>query len=713
MKNTNTKWLIYSAISMFIAIVLFIMSQTILKDVVVHRQLQDTDSAYLSFNTNYAEVDSPLTVFIHNADYSADQVTYTWSVDGQTVYGNNSDTYIPTSSDLENFISVKVTYGDNETLSASLYCSKLPVIYIDTDNTSIGSSSTQAYITVQSSPTYAAEDMDFYYGAATVKIDAYTDFTTDKYPYSITLDNSCDLFNMGSGKNWLLLSGDTDPTLLRSKLMYDIADGLGMTDTTQMVHVALIHNGSYEGIYLLCEPTEIDDEQVNVYDWESLAKEAAALIIAIKKQTSIISDATADFMEEELTYSLLKDMSWLSSPYTFTYQSETYDMRKYVDIPALTGGFLLKLDGDADTSWVKSPLTTNYDQPLLVSIPEYASTNDEFYDYIYKYIQTFEYALHSDDFIYHDNEKHYMGHGMYYDWNTGWIGRRTLIKYVDTSRDGIHYSQLFDMDSLVNNWLMCELSMNYKSMYEDLYIAKDIDELAYICTLQDFYSALGNTSITDIETYFPNAWHTTLNYFTIDNYYQSEQWNRYLIKDPYFLLQVYDKYKAIRTTLLEDMFKDGGLLDTYEASLYEAAIADNARWGTSDSTQAMTSLQAFIETRLSWLDKQFASFDTLVDSLGYYKPSSDIAVTSIVANHNGSYMIVATTTNSYATEISFQVNGTQMYTAKVVNGVASIVTDNLSDDDTNIVVLRGVNNSGDYLTGVTNYKLFGGEYSNE
>jgi len=55
----------------------------------------------------------------------------------------------------------------------------------------------------------------------------------------------------------------------------------------------------------------------------------------------------------------------------------------------------------------------------------------------------------------------------------------------------------------------------------------------------------------------------TNNYFTNEQYYQSVQWNRYLVRDPYFLMLAYHRYHEIRPTVIEDIIKDGGLLDEY------------------------------------------------------------------------------------------------------------------------------------------------------
>ena len=708
---SSSKWLTYSVFSMAIAIILLVMSQTILKDIVtVYTDSQSNNSTYLSFNTSYAKVGSPLIVSIHNADYDPNSIRYVWTVDGRVI-NNDSNTFIPATNDLEKFISVKVTYNETESISTSIYCSKLPVIYISTDGSSISTTGEDAHINMQGSPFYSYDSTQLYNGDASIKSENSSTRNNNKDNYTISLNKSCNMLDMGNGKNWLLLSKNIDSSLIRSKLMYDLSSKLNMKNTKEMMHVVLIHNNTYKGIYLLSEPTIIDETKVDIYDWEHLALKAAELIVAAKKETSIINDVTADFIETELAYALMADLSWLSSPYKFTYQNATYDMRKYGDIPNLTGGFILSLDNSIKRT--KSPIITNYQQPFVIFEPENAATNEELYNYINKYIQTFEYALHSPDFIYRNNDNHYSGTGLYYDWNTGWVRQQSLVKYNDTDRENIHYSSIIQLDSLVDNWILCELSMNYRAMNHDLYIAKDLDALGYICTLQDFDSAFGNKNVPSTDIYFPEEWQTCLNYFTIDNYSQSEQWNRYLIKDPYFLLKVYERYNTIRPTLIEDMIKKGGSIDQYKSYLYEASLRDNKELNVQSTTAAIDDLYHFIATRILWLDAQFASFDTLINSLGAYQASNNISVKSITENNDGTYTITASTNDIKVCAITFLINGTNVLTAKVTNGIATVTTDKINNTMTNIVVLLGKDTTNDYISKLTNYRLFGGEYDNK
>lgn len=716
-RKLYSRWLISGFLTFAAAIIIYILSQTVLQDLTTVNKAIDTNTeAYLSFNTNYAKVGSALVVSVHNLDVPENELIYSWTVGSAMVENNHTNAYTPTTDDLEKFITVEVSYAFDQSLTATLYCSKLPVIYINTaDDSHVGDEYIEAYVAMQGSSEYNNDNTDFYFGDAYIKLRGNSTKDRLKKPYKLKLNKACDLFGMGLSKHWVLLANDIDHTHIRNKLVYDFSKGLGMSYAASSLNVVLIFNNEYQGIYQLCEQVRIDENRIDIFDWEALAKEAASIIANIKKETSAINEETSKLIEEELSLALAADLSWISAPYTFTYQNEVYTMTDYVDIPSATGGFLLEMDFYSLTSPAISQLTTNYSQPLYFSSPEYAITNKALYEYADKYIQTFEYALHSEDFFYHDDEEHFIGVGRYYDWNSGWVSKLIPSMYSDEDRDGVHYSSLFDMESLVNNWIICEFTMNWDSMKNSVFISKDINGPAKIGPVWDFDWAFGNTNMYNVDTWYPETWHTTNDYFTIEQYYQSVQWNRYLVKDPYFLLQAYLKYKEIRPTLIEDIIKAGGELDTYYTYLKEAGAANDSKWYLSYGSyngvsfeKSMDNLREFMEIRIAWLDEQFADFDTFVASLDCYTPSEDISVRNMKKNSDGTVTIIATVDNPDVRSISFQLNGTKMFTADVLNGTATITTNKIYSSS-NIVVLRGMDNDGEYISGLTNYYLFGGD----
>jgi len=663
---------------------------------------------YLSIDKSYACIDTPLTVSFIGA--SGNDISYRWSIDGKEI-SNSTNTYTPTSDDLEKFITVSADDKTNS-VSTSIYFSRLPVVYINTEDY-IADVYVNASMSIQGNSEYT-DEADLYSGDISIKLRGNSTRNREKAPYKIKLDQKSDLFHMGANKHWVLLANDIDHTFIRNKLMYDFSAALGADFAAESLNVVLILNNEYRGVYQLCEHVRVGKERVDIFDWEELAGDAAAAIAKENAEKEKWSKSEEEKWRETLEDELCFDFSWVSEPYTFTYNKIDYTISDYVDIPDITGGFLLEMDfyhlGNANG------LTTNYQQPFYFNTPEYGYTNKNLKDYARKYLQSFEYALHSADFIFHNSDKHYQGFGRYYDSEKGWIGDEYEADYTDIANDGKHYSEFFDMDSLITNFFVCEFSMNWDSMKNSVFVTKDLDGLAKLSPAWDFDWAFGNNNMFNIFTDIPTEWHTTNEYFTNEQYYQSMQWNRYLVRDPYFLMLVYNRYQEIRPTVIENIIKDGGLLDQYYKELYEAGLANDRKWDITYTQyqgksyeESMAALKEFIGTRIAWMDKQFVSYETLVNSIGYYNPDKTISVTDIISNEDGTVTVSAASSLSEVFEISFQINGTEILKSAVASdGTAYITFDSskLNEPNKNIVQIHGIDKSGNYLEKYTNYKIF-------
>ena len=160
-----------------------------------------------------------------------------------------------------------------------------------------------------------------------------------------------------------------------------------------------------------------------------------------------------------------------------------------------------------------------------------------------------------------------------------------------------------------------------------------------------------------------------------------------MVKDPYFLVRAYEKYEKIRP-IIEDMIKEGGLLDQYEEYLTAAGEANDRRWSftyTNDKyygwgarsqefTASIASIRNFLKRRVEWLDTQFASLDSLSNSLGYYGEAGDITQASVTKTDNMVEFEVEVS-NQACTKVVFQVNGTTEVEATVSGGKASASVD--------------------------------------
>lgn len=518
-----------------------------------------------------------------------------------------------------------------------------------------------------------------YDGTLEIKLRGNSTRNLSKKPYKIKLETKTDLFGMGENKHWVLLANDIDHTLIRNKITLDFARAIGMKFASESELVSVFLNGRYQGVYQLCEQIRVGKERVDIYDWDDFF--------------------TADEWTETMSMS-----------------KEKYEKAKQMP---QTGGFLLEADFYAFSDPGLSKVITNFRQPFYFNTPDDVPDDSLLKSYAGNYIQSFEYALHSEDYIYHSMAPHYSAFSVQYDGKTnGWFIVYNEVDYTDSTFDGYHYSKLFDMDSLVQNFLVCELTMNWDSMKNSTFLYKDIEGPAYMGPVWDFDWAYGNINMYGIDTYITDEWQTTNNYFTREQFYQAVQWNRYLIRDPYFLMKVYEKYRSIRNRELKGLLES---LDYYKEYLACDGAMNDKRWNYGGRngekyTIATESLKRFIKDRVAWLDNQFSDFDTLVASLGYYEPSPEALHVESIMQDKKEYTVRVAVDGIGAKAVEFQINGVNLTQAPVVNGISTVtVPADWFDDAFTMIHIRPVQEDGSYFYALTekealpvsNYYLYG------
>lgn len=636
----------------------------------------------------------------------------------------------------ESFISYEVKTSDGKVYTGRFYCSSLPVLYIDSSAAYDSFQyKTEDYTEVSLHLTGSGyEDDTLYSGDAGIRLRGNSTAGLSKKPFKLKLDKKSDLLGMGEQKHWVLLANAIDSTNMRNKLLYDFSAKIGAETSMQSENITMIYNGEYMGVYQLCEQVRVGKNRVEIYNWEDAAEDVADVFLKQLQAEGYLTKNERKEISSDVEDELNANYDWLSANHTFTSPtlakissafSGEIDLSDYVDfeeldLPDATGGALIEMDFYTGAS---ADLLTSYKQPFYFDTPENGRTYTALYNYMKEYIQTIEYALHDTDFIYNNSDMHYQNTNEgFYDW---WQGKRIDTQYTpDTeftsSYDGMHYSELLDMDSAVVNFLVCEFSRNWDSMKNSVFLYKDIDSKLVIGPAWDFDWAFGN-SMYGIDTNYPTGWQTTDEYFANEQYYQTVQWNRYFIRDPYFLQRVYEKYQEIRPTVIEDFIKDGGVLDTYYENYKHASLANDEKWGGSMGSfygagyeSEFNRMKEFITTRVAWLDKQFSTLETFRLSTNYYITSSSIKVSDVDTSHTGYTQITASCTNKKAAKVSFQINGCYIASADLNNGTASItVPDNVltaKKNQSNLVQVRAMDASGNYISNARGSVT--GEYQN-
>jgi len=594
--------------------------------------------------------------------------------------------------------------------NTDIVSSALPKMYITCDTAyHVVSKESYTDATVSIEGTSYEGSTCSYQGNMQLKVRGNSTAIRPKKPYKIKFDEKVDLFGMGKSKHWVLLANDIDHTHMRNKLLYDLSGALGDESYMESTFIDVYYNNEYIGIYQLCEHIRVGKTRINILDWDDIAEDAA---------TAITTESAGDAVfQKDLKDALKLDYSWIDEPHQIVYKNKKYTIPDSVDIPKAEGGFVLEMDFYSEWDWSLASTISPYRLPLYFNTPEpvLADTfiNTSLYNYAYNYITTFEYALHSDDFIFRNSDTHYfVAQPGSFNPSTGWSAQYEEATYIDNTNNDKHYSELFTMDSLLNNFIICEYSMNWDSMKNSFHIYKDIDKLAVIGPQWDFDWAFGNINMYNIDTYVTDEWHTTNIYFTNEQYYQSVQWNTMLIRDPYFLVKIFEKYNSIRPTLIEDMIKTGGTIDTYQDYLSDSAIANDKRWIQTyaqyhgkDFITSINSLKSFITERVSWLDAQFKDIDTLVTSLGCYKTSDKLTVGEI--KNASECVITADINDTQIQTVTFQINGTYLVDAKVNNGKATVTIPQdklVTDNSLNVVEIKAKGSDGKYMIDEDNSK---------
>ncbi len=472
-------------------------------------------------------------------------------------------------------------------IEVGTYESKLPVIYIETEG---GANIVSKDYYIDATMTMQGNDEfndGLYSGVIEIKGRGNSTWGMPKKPYKIKLDKSTNIWGMGKNKHWVLLANYSDPSLMRNTISYNLSGDMGMPqmDTTW---VDVVLNGKYVGNYQFCEQIRIAKDRVNIYDWETAGEDAADAIAEAEGFTKADKKELEGYMSENLAWTTSKEV---------TFNGTTYQVEDYCEIEDISGGYLLELDEYYDEI---SKFKTDKNQPLMFKKPEFANTNKDMMNFVQNYIQGFEDAVYSDNF------------------------------YAAYNGKDVHYSELFDMDSLVDYWIVNEVFYNEEFNKKSTYLYKDIDGLFHMGPIWDMDYSSGGEG----DTYITNQWATK----AFSTNAQAYMWYKQLIEDPYFMMRVQERYWEIRDTLLEDIVKTGGKIDAAYDYIYESAKKNEAMWKYKNGFEGgVNTFKTWLKTHLAWMDIQLETEDSFVRSLNAYNASTNISMQA--SDENGTLKV--------------------------------------------------------------------------
>lgn len=459
---------------------------------------------------------------------------------------------------------LRVSGYDDQTYTFSAF----PTLYIECD--------TDYYGLVKGTASEAnmelvtAEGKTEYSGTTQIKLRGNSTAYQEKRPFKLKLSKSTDLFGMGKNKHWVLLANWYDRTNLRNVMSYEMSGRLGMW-YCESEWVELYYNGEYYGLYQLCENIRIDDNRVDIFDWDEAAETVAAMCAA---------DHGLDKAEEEvLARQLSYDLTWVTKGTDGIYDFSDYIEELNLDI---TGGYLIENDSYNDEP---SQFTTKNGVMYMVTTPNSLVESREMFRYVKNYFQSVEDAIFSPN-------------------------RRT--------EDGEHYMDLMDMDSFADFWFVNEFFKNGEILYKSTFLTLDHGKKLTWGPVWDMDWAGGNHVNLGESGQNPAGW--------VHGGGDRQVWSRSMFTDPYCVLTLYERFDDTVTSAMDAALTD---LETYVAALQVAADRDNERWNYPDTfTEEIDLYRDWLYGRREWMSAQFATPDTLLDSLNMYKPSENMTITS-------------------------------------------------------------------------------------
>lgn len=346
-------------------------------------------------------------------------------------------------------------------------------------------------------------------------------FQLEKKPYQIKLDRSADLCGLGKAKTWILLAEYRDNSLLRNRVVFAMAEAVGLAYTSKAQFTDVYINNDYYGAYLLCEKVEVGSARVDIADLEGA--------------TELLNEKPLDSYKK------------------FGKRKTSKNTGKGYEIPNnpqdITGGYLVELEKPLFYPSDPSGFTTKRGQPVIVKEPKNVSRAQV--DYIRAFFQGFENAIFAKDGIDPDSGK--------------------------------HYSEFVDMDSLVKKYLIEEITKNYDGNTSSRFFYKPADsqsKIAFAGPVWDYDIALGNYSTAKSDFYaLPESFSICTE--TVRDYY----WLPALYRQPDFKAAVEKAYRddflpVIAVLLGQTDERPGDLrsIDEYASEISACANMNFVRW---------------------------------------------------------------------------------------------------------------------------------------
>ncbi len=217
------------------------------------------DGVNYLFLTNQSDI-SNITINSQIDFTAVDRADLTIDTGAKTIVGNFSVN--PT---------VILTMSDNTTQTITLMQSGLPSMYISLNGTTIEE------VNADKNTKHPGNNLTLTDNSNAANNLAESDveikgrgnsswYFYDKKPYQIKFKKKKSVLGMGEAKKWVLLANSSDPTMMKNKIAFDVANRMGLAYTPSADYVDLWVDGEYLGTYLVAEKVELGKSRVNLTD---------------------------------------------------------------------------------------------------------------------------------------------------------------------------------------------------------------------------------------------------------------------------------------------------------------------------------------------------------------------------------------------------------------------------------------------------------------
>lgn len=235
----------------------------------------------------------------------------------------------------------------------------VPVVFINAEK--LATTYSPATIIVASTDEKGVTHVEAMEYNGEVKIRGRSSAGHSKTPYNFKFTTKVDLFGMGAGKKYCLLSNQNDATLLKNALMFELSDLLGIENSCKYEVVDLYTNGTYRGSYLLTTPVDVGEDRVDIdEDYDYLLEVEYSPLVADTNKSYFIHSPIFDFKFlvnspeiEDMNAESLSLLRTYVAHIDFAIKSGDWELiQKYVDVDSVAKYYILhELMKEIDIVW--------------------------------------------------------------------------------------------------------------------------------------------------------------------------------------------------------------------------------------------------------------------------------------------------------------------------------------------------------------------------